>query len=296
MRLPLIVFATLCASTALGQTVANITLTLPNNATSLRVPKEPCDRSQTVNYTYTSSTTIVCSDLKIWLVQGTSCSDEPTGTYKLLKTLSQNDVVNQPQGTVTFNVGDLPGFTGGVTCPASDREDAYRVCASIKLPGGSLGNECGSGSFQRDDLEVIYDAKPPSAPTLGDVIGLDSALSVNVTLPDDARLVRVTVTKEDGSDSKTVEKSGDVKSVRVDNLTNSVKYKVVARAVDDADNESVPSAEKVGTPVPTRGFLDSYDEAQGQELGGCGAAGGGVAGSLVLAVLGFWLSSRRNRS
>jgi uncharacterized protein (TIGR03382 family) len=296
MRLPLIVFATLCASTALGQTVASITLTLPNNATSLRVPKEPCDRSQSFTYTFSSSTSVLCSDLRMWLVQGTSCSDEPTGTYKLLKTLSQSEVVSQPTGTVTFNVGDLPGFTGAVTCPANDREDAYRVCASVKLPGGSFGSECGSGSFQRDDLEVIYDAKPPAAPTLGDVIGLDSALSVNVTLPDDAKLVRVTVTKEDGSDSKTVQKSGDVKSVRVEDLKNDVKYKVVARAVDDADNESAPSAEKVGTPVPTRGFLDNYDDAKGQELGGCGAAGGGVAGSLVMAVLGFWLSSRRNRS
>ncbi|WP_225412066.1 MXAN_2561 family MXYO-CTERM-anchored protein [Stigmatella hybrida] len=296
MRLPLIVLTTLCASTALGQTTAQISLTLPNNATSLRVPREPCDRTQTVNYAYASSTTVVCSDLKIWLVQGSSCSDEPTGTFKLLKTLSQNDVVNQPTGTVTFNIGELPGFTGAVTCPANDREDTYRVCASIKLPGGSFGTECGSGSFQRDDLEVVYDAKPPSAPTLGDVTALDSALSVSVTAPDDAEFIRVTVAREDGTDGKTVEKPGDLKTVRVEGLKNGVKYTVVARAVDEASNESAPSAAKEGTPEPTRGFLDRYDEAGGEEMGGCGAAGGGVAGSLVLAVLGFWLSSRRNRS
>lgn len=296
MRLPLIVFTTLCASTALGQTTAQISLTLPNGGTAIRAPREPCDRTQTVTYTYASTTSVVCSDLKIWLVQGTSCSDEPSGTFKLLKTVSQGDLATQYTGPVSFNVGDLPGFTGGVTCPANDREDTYRVCASVKLPGGSLGNECGAGSFQRDDLEVVYDAKPPSAPTLGDVTPLDSALSVSVTSPDDAEFVRVSVTAEDGSGSKTVEKPGELKTVRVEGLKNGVKYTVVARAVDEASNESAPSAAKEGTPEPTRGFLDRYDEAGGQEMGGCGAAGGGVAGSLVLAVLGFWLSSRRNRS
>ncbi|MDC0714943.1 hypothetical protein POL68_41225 [Stigmatella sp. ncwal1] len=295
MRLPLIVLTTLCASTALGQTVASITLTLPNNETSIRVGREPCDRTQSATYTYTSTTTVVCSDLRIWLVQGSSCSDEPTGTYKMVKQISQGDVVNQPTGSISFTVSQLPGFTGSVSCPAADREDTYRLCASIKLPGGSFGSECGSGSFQRDDVEVVYDAKPPVAPTLSQVIALDSALSVIVTSPDDAEFVRVSVTRE-GKEIKNVQKAAEQTAIRVEGLENGVTYQVSARAVDEASNESVSSEVKNGTPVPTRGFLDRYDEAGGQEMGGCGAAGGGVVGSLVLAVLGFWLSSRRNRS
>jgi uncharacterized protein (TIGR03382 family) len=79
-------------------------------------------------------------------------------------------------------------------------------------------------------------------------------------------------------------------------LENGVEYKLTATALDAVNNESAPSSEQTGTPIFTRGFFDRYVEAGGQETGGCGAAAGGLVGGWGLAVLGFWLSSRRNRS
>ena len=294
----LLIALTLTASAALGQTTGTVVLTTQNNETSLRVPKEPCDLVRTVNWAYNGATAQLCSDLRFWLVSGSSCSDEPSGTFKELPKVAQGDLANRRTGTISFKVSDLPGFGGttGVTCPADNREDEYRLCASVKLPGGTFGTECGSGTFQKDDIQVTYDAKPPEPPGLTSVAALDKALSIRVSAPDDASEIKVVVERVDGTGSRTVEQSVDQPLFRVEGLENGVTYRVTARAVDAADNESEPSEALEGTPIFTRGFFDRYVEANGQEMGGCGAAGAGLAGGWVLAALGFWLSSRRNRS
>ena len=80
---------------------------------------------------------------------------------------------------------------------------------------------------------------------------------------------------------------------RMDGLENGVEYAVRAYAIDAAENQSDPSEPTNGRPVASRGFFEAYKDALGAETGGCGAAGGGIAGSAVLAVLGFWLSRRK---
>lgn len=298
MRLPLIAL-TLTASAAFGQTTSTLVLVTPNNETSIRVPREPCNLVRTVNWTYNGSTAQLCSDLRFWLVSGTSCSDEPSGTFTELPKVPQNELSTRRSGQISFKVSELPLFNGGqggVSCPAEGREDEYRLCASIKLPGGTFGSECGSGSFQKRDLKVTYDAKPPDAPVIQSVAGLDKALSVRVEAPSDASRLRVRAERADGTGSRTLEQSADQTLFRVDGLENGVTYRVTATAKDSADNESAASEAKEGTPVLTLGFFDRYVDAGGQETGGCGAAGAGFAGGWVLAVLGFWLSSRRNRS
>jgi uncharacterized protein (TIGR03382 family) len=296
----LLIALTLSASAAFGQTTTRIVdLTTQNGESSLRVPKEPCDLVRTVNWAYNGNTLQLCSDLRFWLVSGTSCTDEPSGTFKELPKVSSSQLANIRSGTVSFKVSDLPGFGTGTTpvsCPAEGREDEYRLCASIKLPGGTLGTECGSGTFQDDEVTVVYDAKPPDAPTLASVQGLDSALSIRVDPPSDATEINVTIERTDGAGSRTVTQSADQTQFRVERLENNVTYRVTATAVDAADNESVASEALEGTPIFTKGFFDRYVEANGQEMGGCGAAGVGLAGGWVLAALGLWLSSRRNRS
>jgi uncharacterized protein (TIGR03382 family) len=287
----LLIALTLTSSAALAQ--STLVLTTPNNETSYRVPRDSCGVSRSVNWTFNGDPLLACGDLRFWLVSGTSCGNEPTsGTtvYELSdEKVSPSMLTTMRTGQVDFEVSNLPELT----CPSDDTEKEFRLCASIEISTGF--GQC-NDSFQKDDIQVIYDAKPPSAPTLESVLPLDKALSIRVNAPDDASSLKVTVERTDGSGSRTVEQSVDQTLFRVSGLENNVTYRVTARAVDAAENESEASEALEGTPILTRGFFDRYVEANGQEAGGCGAAGAGLAGGWVLAVLGFWLSSRRNRS
>jgi len=294
MRLLLIALS-LTSLAAFGQTSGTVVLTTPTNETSLRVPRAPCNLLRTVNWAY--SGVAPCSDLEFWIQKGGSCDDKAPSGAKTLPKVAQSSLTSTRSGSVSFEVDDLPGFFGtdAVACPADDREDEYRLCAAVKQFGGFAGTEC-STTPQKDDLQIIYDAKPPVAPRLESVQGLDKALSIRVDAPDDASEVKVTVARVEGEGSRTVTQSADQTLFRVEGLENNVTYRVTAVAVDEADNESASSEALEGMPIPTKGFFDRYVEANGQEMGGCGAAGMGLAGGWVLAVLGFWLSSRRNRS
>jgi uncharacterized protein (TIGR03382 family) len=291
----LLIALTLTSSAAFGQTTGILVLTTPTNETSLRVPKEPCDLVRTVNWTYNGVGP--CSDLEFWIQKGGSCDDKAPSGAETLPKVALSTLTSTRSGSVSFEVGDLPGFSGtdAVTCPADNREDEYRLCGAVKQYGGTFGTEC-STTPQKDDVEIVYDAKPPDAPTLESVQGLDKALSVRVDAPDDASEIKVTVTRTVGEGSRTVTQSADQTLFRVEGLENNVTYSVTAVALDEADNESAASEALEGTPILTKGFFDRYVDANGQEMGGCAAAGMGLAGGWVLAVLGFWLSSRRNRS
>jgi uncharacterized protein (TIGR03382 family) len=289
----LLIALTLTASSAFGQTTGTIVLTTQNQETTLRVSKDSCGDANIINWSYTSASTL-CSDLRFWLVSGTSCGNEPSGEAVELQRVTQSQLASTRNSSFTFRVNQLPVLKD--TCPLAGEEKEYRLCASIKLGGGLLGSDCGSGTFQTADIDITYDAKPPNPPGLESVQGLDKALSIRVDAPEDTSELRVTVERLDGTGSRTVKQSVDQPRFRVEGLENNVTYRVTARAVDAADNESEPSEAQEGTPIFTRGFFDRYVELGGQESGGCGAAGVGLAGGWVLAVLGFWLSSRRNRS
>lgn len=293
----LLIALTFTASAALAQTTGTIVLSGPTNDTTIRVPKEPCDLTRTVNWQVNTASTL-CGDLEFWFVSGSSCPETRASDTPLFTRVTQSTLASTRSGSFTFQVQDLPAFKGtnAVTCPAADREDEYRLCASLKLGTGFV-DPCSTTSTQKaNDFEVFYDARPPEPPSIGNVAPLDKALSVRVDAPDDASRVKLLVERADGTGSRTLNQSVEQPLFRVENLENGVTYRLTATAVDAADNESAPSEAKEGTPILTRGFFDRYVEAGGQEDGGCGAAAGGLAGGWVLAVLGFWLSSRRNRS
>jgi len=291
MRYLLIALTLFTASAALAQPIV---LSIPNK-TSLRVGMNSCDEEQVVTWTFGGAANAVCSDLRLWIVSGSSCGDEPSSTSKDLGTINKNTFPGQSPGTVKFLVKDLPGWTAELACGAAGREDVYRVCAAYKR-GTGVVTACDTSSPEKDDYEVVYDSKPPDAPTIDNVAALDKALSVRVSTPTDTSELRLTVTRADGTGSRTLKQPVDQPLFRVENLENNVTYSLTAVAVDAAENSSAASASAQGTPIPTRGFFDRYVEANGQEMGGCGAAAGGLTGGWVLAVLGFWLSSRRNRS
>jgi hypothetical protein len=127
---------------------------------------------------------------------------------------------------------------------------------------------------------------------------LDSALNARVAdAGGDPNRFRVRVTRADtGAEVASITQSVDQDLFRVNGLENGVKYQVEAFALDEVGNVSAASGSQEATPVKTSGFYQRYTDAGGDETGGCNVAGGGLAGGAMLAALGFWLSSRRNRS
>jgi hypothetical protein len=297
----LLIALTFSASAALAQTTGTITLAGPANETTLKVPREPCNYSRTVSWTV-NTTGVVCSDLEFWFVSGTSCPETRATDTPVFTTVSRSTLEGGARtNSFTFESQDLPAFKGAnaVACPAADREDEYRLCASLKLGTAVISTDpCSTTSSQKaNEFKVFYDAKPPEPPSIENVAQLDKALSVRVSAADDdTSRVKLFVARADGTSTRELSQSVDQPLFRVENLENGVEYKLTATALDAVNNESAPSNEQTGTPIFTRGFFDRYVEAGGQETGGCGAAAGSLAGGWVLAALGFWLSSRRNRS
>jgi uncharacterized protein (TIGR03382 family) len=122
---------------------------------------------------------------------------------------------------------------------------------------------------------------------------LDRALRVQVSGTSDVNEVRLEVWR-DGLNVTSKEQG--LGSIQVEDLENDVVYELRAFSIDVVGNVSETATTAEGTPTKTFGFYEKYRLSGGQETGGCGATGGGLAGSAMLAVLGFWLSSRRNRS
>jgi hypothetical protein len=292
----LLIALTLTASAAQAQ--ATLRLQAPNiTGDTLRLKADSCDLSRTVNWSIAGAT-YFCEDLRFWLTKSTSCPDVPaagdTERPEVSLTVLRNGTREAP---MTFQTRDLPGFRGtdGIPCPTADREDAYLLCASVKQ---SIGGTCtnNDSSYLKGSLKIVYDSRPPPAPEIESVAALDRALSIRVKAGDDTSQVRVRVERPDGTGARSLLQSVDQPLFRVENLENNVTYTITATALDAAENESAASEAREGTPILTRGFFDRYVEAGGQEMGGCGAAGGALTGGWLLAVLGFWLSSRRNRS
>lgn len=290
---PLIIGLLVFSTSALAQTIQ----LSGQDGNEILVGPGDCGGERVVNWTRSGS---FCDVTRLWITSGTCGTAPDTGDLQLGSPISESD--SAASGTRDFRIRDLPAFAGedAITCGADAVTRTFNVCASTKRVNSDiLGNPtCSSDFVTATGVTVTYDAEPPNAPTVSDVVPLDSALNVRVTSGGgDPNRFRVTVTRI----SDNVEVASRTESVsqsvfRMDGLENGVTYRVEAYALDEVGNVSAVSAPQEGTPIPTAGFFQRYVDANGDETGGCSATGGGLAGSAVLAALGFWLSSRRNRS
>ncbi|PTL77522.1 MXAN_2561 family MXYO-CTERM-anchored protein [Vitiosangium sp. GDMCC 1.1324] len=297
MRTLLIAAVLLCSSAAFGQTIL---IQSPNGTATVTVGPSQCGGQ--ASFKWTVSATPCSGNLEMWLTTDTTCKDsasDQTGSKKELPSLSPSTITSQNlTGTLSFNVSDLPIFSttdGGQACGAQGIDATVRLCASARITKDYLGICATTVTRVSTPLTIAYDTLPPAAPTITSADGLDQAVVANVSTPDGASQIELEVQRE-GAVVKTVTQRVGKGSIRVEGLENGVTYQLVAFALDEADNKSAASEVKEATPIKTKGFLEVYADAGGEETGGCGAAGGGVVGGAVLAVLGFWLSSRRNRS
>jgi len=300
MRFLILAFS-LSASAALAQQTSGFQITIPNqtgDTLTLGGPNVDCGQQRTVNWSLTTSSP-VCGDLNVWLTSAASCPDAPAATDELIiQTVSQTDLATTRQGSPDFTLGELSTVGTDVACGGDARRTEYRLCGSLKVGGGTFFDCTTPAVLKANTVKVVYDTEPPGVPVLEAVVPLDSALNVRVGEGGgDPDRFRVRVTRvNDNTEVASLTQSVDRNQFRVERLENGVTYRVEAFALDRVDNESAATEAQEGTPIPTVGFYGRYVAAGGDETGGCNATGGGLAGGAMLAALGFWLSSRRNRS
>lgn len=291
---PLIIGLLLFSTSALAQTIQ----LSGQDGNEILVGPGDCDGERVVNWTRSGS---FCDVTRLWITSGTCGTAPDTGDPQLGAPISESDTATS--GTRDFRIRDLPAFVGGedaIACGTQGVTRTFNVCASTKRVSTDIvGNvTCSSDFTTASGVTITYDAEAPGAPTVSSVVPLDSALNVRVASGGGdpnrfrVRVTRISDNQEVASRTESVEQS----LFRMDGLENGVTYRVEAFAIDEVGNVSAASAPQEGTPIPTAGFFQRYVDAQGDETGGCSATGGGLAGSAVLAALGFWLSSRRNRS
>jgi hypothetical protein len=295
----------LFASTALGQTVTFSGTVIQNN--EIAISQALCSTPRAI--TWTRSNAALCDTLYIWISNG-DCTGTPGADDVLLEEVSRTSTTTT--GTENLTASSILTLNGS-GCDAADVERSFKLCATTRLVDtGNINGNCRSTaeSVASNNVTVRYDAKAPAVPGAPEVTGLDKALSVRVSPPADAATLRVQVQAltAGGADGG-VDPDGGVGTVgdpilsdeqstdnpvfRVEGLQNGVVYTVRAQAIDRAGNASAFSEVAQGTPVASRGFFGAYVDAGGEEMGGCGAAGGSLAGGVALAVLGLWLSRRK---
>jgi hypothetical protein len=296
MRL-LFVALVVCSSAALGQT---LTLQVQER-TAFTVGPTSCSATVPVTWQFAGAGANPCSVLKLWVTTSTSCGNDPGSTDLVLPDVPAGNVATPGAQRITFQPSQLPVFSsgdGGNTCGgASQIEQVHRVCGKVSALD-TFTFQCNRAVTSGNQTTITYDAKPPAAPSISSVVGVDGALSVKVEASgSDVSIIRVAARRQGSTDvAGQVEGSVDQSTYRVTGLENGVVYEVTATAEDEAGNESAASEAQLGTPVKTRGLYEVYRQAGGSETGGCGAAGGGLAGGAVLAALGLWLFARRGRS
>ncbi|HYO59441.1 MXAN_2561 family MXYO-CTERM-anchored protein [Archangium sp.] len=308
MRTLLITATVLFSSAAFGQLSTGVQVQVQSVAgtDALSVGPELCGQTVTFNWKVAGN---LCADLSLWITTDTDCketaSGQTAGSSFELSSISRTTIAQRNgSGTATFEVSRLPIFSAstptdggtGVTCSRDvEIEDTMQLCASTKQFSDIYQTSCSTVVKATTPMDITYDTKRPVAPTISSVASLDEALQVEVDPPDDALQVRVVV-RLDGAEVTSETQGVDRGAVKVTELENGVTYQLEAYSIDQAGNVSSAFASGEGTPNRTLGFYEKYKEAGGAEMGGCGATGGGFAGGAVLAALGFWLFSRRNRS
>ncbi|ATB37421.1 fibronectin type III domain protein [Cystobacter fuscus] len=291
MRTFLLTTALLLSSAASAQ--VKFTFGTANNET-LSFGKADCSNPVTVTWTRTIQP---CDRLTLWITTTGSCQGAAADTSKgdvALDEISLSTFQAATQGTFNLDRSRLPFVTsdGGAACGSLNEEKTFSLCGATKQTDNFYG--CNSTVVNATAARITYDGKPPSAPTLSATSGMDGAASITVNAPSDATrgVVRILL---NGEEFRKVEWSLGKGALLVENLENDVTYEADATVFDAAGNESERSSPVQVIPTKTYGFMEHYGDSGGQEVG-CGAVGGGVAGGAMLAVLGFWLFSRRNRS
>ena len=198
-----------------------------------------------------------------------------SGTYPITGTYSRHDFI--------FDAG-----IADAACVAGGTSTTINVC--VQQLAGSVVRATMSGS-------VPLELENPPAPVNVSVASGDSALYVSWSNGTDNGVAptsyRVTAEAVGNPGDTHTESFTGTSNQRISGLTNGVTYSVWVVAVSAGGNQSTASVAVTGTPQHVADFWEQYQDAGGQEQGGCG---GGPAGLVSLLGVALALRGLRRRS
>ncbi|MBE2250378.1 MAG: hypothetical protein IAE78_12610 [Myxococcus sp.] len=289
----------LVASSAFAQTTATTTVTFgireTPTATSdqLVIGASSCGTSRIVYWLWNQLGTQPCNNMRIWATSG-SCGNEPAAADFEYAAVNPLIITSTRAGSFTVNIDELPGFKEGTTTPcggASTLTLEHKICAAVPASLQCFGLQTPQ-TVTASALRVIYDAQPPNAPIISEVLAQDKALKVAFSVSSDTAQVVPFVRPQGATDfsQRSTVSLGAGRELVIDGLLNGTTYDVKLRAIDGAGNESADSELDSGTPRRTVGFWGTYRAAGGTDTGGC-STGAGLAPLLALS----WFFRRRSR-
>ena len=255
-----------------------------------------CNDTLTVGWsnTLTISLASTCSmnPLKIWSTVGEcgNAAGPNDHRYDDVPSLTLNSLARQ--GTFLVKISELPDFqassiTDGGTflgCgSATPFTTTHRICAAVDYAVSS-GIACGTTStMTATPLKLVYDTKPPTAPTITSYAAQDKGVRMSFTVDSDTTAVIIEAMGPTDTDYRELaETASSNGTIRGEKLENNIDYLVRLRARDDAGNVSDPTDSIKVTPILTYGFWGYYKNAGGTEQGGCSVGEGLMP--LMLAV------------
>jgi hypothetical protein len=289
----------LVATSAFAQTTGTTLVTFgiretPQSTTDqLIIGASSCGTSRLVYWVWNQLGTQPCNNMRIWATEG-SCGNEPAAADKEYDSVNPLLITSTRGGTITVNINELPGFKEGSATPCGGAETLtkeHKICAAVPASLQCFGLQTPQ-TLTASPLRIIYDAQPPSAPIVSNVVMQDKALKLEFSVSSDTTQIVPFVRMQGEADfvRRETVSLGSGRTVVVDGLLNATTYDVKLRAVDLAGNESADSDIVSGTPRRTVGFWGAYRDAGGTEAGGCSTA----PALFPLFVLG-WFFRRRNR-
>lgn len=252
-----------------------------------------CGESRILYWVWNQLGTQPCNNMRLWATEG-SCGNQPADADKEYDAVTPLLVSSLRTGTFSININELPGFKEGSSTPCGGAQTLtkeHKICAAVPASLQCFGLQTPQ-TITASPLRIIYDAQPPSAPIISNVLLQDKALRLEFSVSSDTTQIVPFVRKQGDADfvRRSTVSLGTGRSVVVEGLLNGTTYDVMLRAVDSAANESADSEIVSGTPRRTVGFWGAYRDAGGTEAGGCSAA----PALLPLLALG-WFFRRRHR-
>ena len=239
-------------------------------------------------------------DTAVVLVDG-RVSDDSSGYFAD----SSLDFPSEPEMTLTYET--VFARVSETFCDEATlvERTQIRLCIGIEHPETDLTGNTGERDIYIDStselqvgVDFIVDSTPPTTPTISGISPRDGSIQFDAAIDEEMPYLKewiIRYQEDDGTGSEcstwtspeettvTVSDSETSSQSMSFTATNGLSYNFCVIAVDDANNQSVPSETQTGTPRDECDFLECYPGEL--ETGHCGATNSDVLWLLLVTLL-----------